>query len=99
LKTEGIEIVAYRWRGNYSPALGRAFDKKYLNVTDGDLLFVRLNLQEPTMQPQEIDVVVPGRWQGIVKKLSDKLRKEKAEKEEERDLERRTELAKLLHKI
>jgi hypothetical protein len=99
LEKEGVEITTYRLTGHYSPALERAFEKTHIAIWDKGLLFVRLNLEEPTMQPQEMDVVVPGRWQGIVRDLIGKLRKEKAEKEERRDLAKRTELAKLLHII
>ena len=99
LEKEGIEITAYRLTGHYSPALDRAFEKSHLAIWDRGLLFVRLNLEEPGMQPKEMDVVVPGRWQDIVRDLIEKLRKEKAEKEKARDLVKRTELAKLLHLI
>lgn len=99
MKTKGIEITTHCLTGYYSPSLGRAFEKKHLSIWDKDLLFVRISLEEPTMQPREMDVVVPGRWQDIVRDLIRKLRKEKAEKEEGRDLVRRTELAKLLHLV
>ena len=97
MRHQHLVVESYEWSGDYSPQMERAFTKTCLVILDHDKLFVRLNLHEPHMTPAEDNVVVPGRWQDVVRKLAVKMRRDEAEKEAERDLEQRTELAKRLH--
>jgi hypothetical protein len=96
-KESGFRLITHRWFGNWSPPLGRAFDKRYARVYVGDRLFVNLSIAEPNNEIRDDDIVVPGEWMDILQRLVEKMKDDKSEKDENDDLERRTELAKLLH--
>ena len=96
---KGLSITCYRWTAGFATGLGRAYEKFFLSIEDEGKEFVNLSLWEPGMIPGKDDFVVPGKWQDKVSKLVKVLKQQEEESDAERDLARRTKLAKLLHII
>ena len=94
-----FSITSYLWTGSYAPGLDRPYEKLHLAIEDEGKQFVNLSLYEPGMKPGKEDFVVPGKWQDKVAKLAKAVKRLEEESDAERDLARRTKLAKLLHII